>query len=177
MWRDMNIKSQLICVLIVTILSLCSVSNVAAAPVSKLTPGIHSSYADDLKGGRQTYILARFFFFAPTFYGEATILTMGVGQSIHLKGVLSYDTPPTNLTDYSHGIPYKTLNIQSLNSDGKTWITVCTCGTSESGAFDVKLTPTAVGVYTYQITYDGDSQYDPAVSKVVTLTATNMAIS
>ncbi|HXY87628.1 MAG TPA: Ig-like domain-containing protein [Candidatus Acidoferrales bacterium] len=173
----MNIKSQLICVLIVTVLSLCPVSNVAAAPVSKLTPEIHSNYAGDLKGGRQTYIIARFFFFAPTFCGEATILTMEVGQSIHLKGVLSYDTPPTNSTDYSHGIPYKTLNIQSLNSDGETWSTVGTLGTSESGAFDVKLTPTAVGVYTYWITYDGDSQYAPAVSNVVTLTVTNMAIS
>jgi len=172
----MNIKNGLICLLIVALLSLCAFNGVAAVPVSKLTPDTHSNYAGDVRGKQQTYLLARFFFFAPTFYGEATTLTIGVGQSIHLKGVLSYDTPPTNSTDYSHGISYKTLNIQSLNSDGETWSTIGTSGTSERGAFDVALTPPAAGAYTYRTTYDGDDQYAPAVSNIVTLTVTNMVI-
>jgi len=39
------------------------------------------------------------------------------------------------------------------------------------------LTPEVAGVYTYRVTYDGDNQYAPAVSNVITLTATNVAIS
>lgn len=174
----MDVKRGSTCIFVVVILSLCAFNSVAAVPISKLTPDIHSNHENIVrKEGQQTYILARFFFFAPTFYGEATTLTVEVGQSIHLKGVLSYDTPPTSATDYSHGIPYKTLNVQSLNSDEKTWSAIGTYGTSESGAFDVKLIPTAAGVYTYRITYDGDSQYAPASSNIVTLTVTNAAIS
>jgi hypothetical protein len=45
------------------------------------------------------------------------------------------------------------------------------------GMFAVKLTPEAAGVYTYRVTFDGDDQYAPAVSNVVTLTVTNMIIS
>jgi hypothetical protein len=43
--------------------------------------------------------------------------------------------------------------------------------------FIMKLPPKVAGVYTYQITYDGDDQYAPAVSNVVTLTVTNVVIS
>jgi len=62
-----------------------------------------------------------------------------------------------------------TVNIQSLNSEGKTWTIVATKRTSEYsnvtlgenflGEFIVKITPRVVGVYNYRITYDGDSQY------------------
>ncbi len=39
------------------------------------------------------------------------------------------------------------------------------------------LTPEVTCVYTYRVTYDGDSQYAPAVSDVLTLTMTNVLIS
>jgi hypothetical protein len=79
--------------------------------------------------------------------------------------------------DTSHGIANKTVNIQSLNSDGKTWSTIGTYSTLEGGGIALKLTPMAAGVYTYRMTYVGDSQYTPAVSNVVTLTVTSMVIS
>ena len=102
-----------------------------------------------------------------------------------------YGTPPDSSNYYSHGIQGATVNIQSLNSDGQTWITVATEIAIESvsqhkittkedsfaGFFTVTLTPEAAGVYTYGMTCDGDSQYAPAVSNVVTLTVTNVAIS
>jgi hypothetical protein len=73
-----------------------------------------------------------------------------------------------------------------MNSDGNTWTTVYSestllidtrPGSNSSGAFLMKLTPNVAGVYTYRIIYDGNSQYAPAVSNVVTLTVTNVAIS
>jgi len=111
--------------------------------------------------------------------------SLGVGQWIYFSGVLSPGTPPTSSFDTSHGIPNMTVNIESMNSDGKTWSTVATRitdsnsgpGPSLLGMFSAKLTPNAAGVYTYQVTYDGNSQYAHAVSNVVTLTVTNVAIS
>ena len=79
----MNIKNGLICVLIVAILSLCTFNSVAAAPVSKQTPDIHSNYAADVRGGQQTYLITTLNF------GNATTVTMWVGQYVWLTGVLS----------------------------------------------------------------------------------------
>ncbi|MGB8311955.1 MAG: hypothetical protein WCE81_08850 [Halobacteriota archaeon] len=169
----MNIKNGLICVLIVAVLSLCTFNSVAAAPASKLTPDIHSNYAADVRGGQQTYLITTLNF------GNATTVTMWVGQYVWLTGVLS-STPPTSWCDTSHGIANKTVNIQNMNSDGKTWSTVATRSTGNdrnSGVILVQLTPKAAGVYTYRMIYYGDSQYAPAVSNVVTLTVTNVAIS
>ena len=50
-------------------------------------------------------------------------------------------------------------------------------GLSLLGIFSAKLTPMVAGVYTYRVTYDGNNQYAPAVSNVVTLTVINVAIS
>jgi hypothetical protein len=169
----MNIKNGLICVSIVAILSLCTFNNVAAAPVSKLTPDTHSNYAGDMRGGQQTYIV----FGDPTTNG----ITMGVGQHIAILGVLTYGTPPTSSFNSPHGIPDATVNIQTLNSDGQTWTTVATKSTLpagySAGTFLVTITPTVAGVYTYRVTYDGNSQYAPTVSNTKTLTVTNVVIS
>jgi len=168
----MNIKNGLICVLIVAILSLCTFNSVAAAPVSKQTTNVHSNYAVYVNGKQQTYLEA--------YLGDATAITIGVGQSIYLSGIL--DLSP-NFSP-GNGIPNAMANIQSMNSDGKTWSTVATRITEavdQQGhggtLFIVKLTPTVAGVFTYRVTYDGDSQYAPAISNVVTLTVTNVVIS
>ncbi len=179
----MGMKKAIISLSIIALLSICMFNGVAAAPVSKHPTDVHSNYAGDLRGIKQTYLLAKF-------RGEVTAVTMGVGQYTYLDGVLASVTPPTSSQDFSHGIPNATVNIQSLNSDGKTWTTVATKTTWSTippsiynpelnvmGEFMVKLTPTAAGVYTYRVTYDGDSQYAPAVSNVITLTVTNMVIS
>ena len=136
-----------------------------------------------MKGDQQTYLL----------FGDETTnaVTIGVGQHFVTGGVLSYGTPPASSDDCSHGIERATVNIHSLNSDGQTWTTVATEITIESvnqhkittkedsfaGFFTVTLTPEAAGVYHYRMTYNGNSQYAPAVSNVQTLTVTNVAIS
>ena len=147
-------KNAILSLSIIAILTICMFNSVAAAPVSKLTPDIHSNYARDLRGGQQTYIILYYM------GNGATTLTMGVGQYTYLYGILA-DTPPANLADYSHGLANKTVNIQTLSSDGKTWSTVYTyyhtlCQPDDMGAFMVKLAPTATGVYTYRVTFDSD---------------------
>jgi hypothetical protein len=76
-------------------------------------------------------------------------------------------------------------HIREMNSAG-TWSTVATNitsdvvylpGLSDVGYFRNTVTRSATGVYTFRVTYDGDSQYAPAVSNTVTLTATNVAVS
>ena len=175
----MNMKNGMICVLIVALLSLCMFNNVAAAPVSKHPTNVHSNNAMDVRGNQQTYLVAYL-------RNNQTAVTMAVNQSTYLYGVLSSGTPPTSAYDPSHGIPNATINIQSMSSDGKTWITVNSertlpdtgqTGNTYSGRFIMTLTPEVAGVYTYRVTYDGDSQYSPAVSNMITLTATNVAIS
>ena len=178
----MRIKNAILSLSIIVILTICMFNSVAAAPVSRQTTDVHSNYVADVRGQQQTYILATL--------DDKTTATTGVGQSVSLGGVLSYGKPPTSSIDSSHGIPDATLNIQSLNPDGRTWRTVATTITDHFtgnsplgpllptvGWFAVKLTPEAAGVYIYRVTYDGDSQYTPAVSGAVTLTVTNVAIS
>jgi len=172
----MRMKNAIIDLSIIAILIICMFNSVAAAPVSKITTNIHSNYNADVSAGQQTYILA-------ILNGNATTITMEVGQSVYLHGALSSGTPPTSWRDSSHGVSNATVNIQSMNSDGKTWTTVDTKRTNlpndypGAGTFILILTPKDVGAYTYRVTYDGDSQYAPSVSNVVTLTVTNVAIS
>jgi hypothetical protein len=176
----MKMKKTIISLsIIATILAICTFNNVAAAPVNKQTTNVHSGYAADVRGNQQTYLVAYL-------RNNRTAVTMAVNQSTYLYGVLSAGTPPTSANDTSHGIPNATINVQSMNSDGKTWITVYSektlpdtgqTGYNYSGRFIMTLTPVVAGVYTYRVTYDGDSQYSPAVSNVVTITATNVAIS
>ena len=158
--------------LMVAILSLC-VPSVVAVSVGKHSTDVHSGYAIDMKGKQQTYLAA-------WLGGGDTSVTMGVGQYVYLKGVLS------STANFSQGIPNETINTQQLNSDGKTWATVYTettmpdtsnIGTQLMGTFIEKLTPQAAGVYTYRMTFNGDDQHEPAVSNTVTLTVTNVVIS
>ncbi|HXY88036.1 MAG TPA: Ig-like domain-containing protein [Candidatus Acidoferrales bacterium] len=72
--------------------------------------------------------------------------------------------------------PNATINLQSMNADGETWSTVAT-QIADGRLFTMTLPPSAAGVYKYRVTFDGDSQYVPAVSNTVTLTVTNAASS
>jgi len=72
--------------------------------------------------------------------------------------------------------PNATINLQSMNADGGTWRTVAT-QIADGGLFTMALTPSAARVYKYRVTYDGDGQYAPAISNIVTLIVTNMIIS
>ena len=136
-----------------------------------------------MRKGQQTYILIT------RNIDEAVIVR--VGQSVYLHGVLSSGTPPASWRDSSHGIPNATANVQSLNSDVNTsMVNIQSMFSDEdgglpftrntrirrtltqvkAGTFVLTLTPAVVGVYTYRITYDGESQCAPAVSNNVTLT-------
>ncbi|MGB8310502.1 MAG: hypothetical protein WCE81_01405, partial [Halobacteriota archaeon] len=88
----MGMKKAIISLSVLAILTICMFNNVAAAPVSKQTPDVHSNYAVDARGRQQTYILAML-------NGNATTITMEVGQSVYLHGVLSSGTPPTSWRD------------------------------------------------------------------------------
>ena len=170
----MGTKKAIISLSIIALLSICMFNGVTAAPVTKHPTDVHSGYAADVRGNQQTYLVAYY-------RNNQAAITIGVGQSIYLGGIL--DLSP-NFSP-GHGIPNATVNIQSMNPDGKTWSTVATRiteavdqhGSGTNGFFVVELTPVVAGVYTYRVTYDGDSQYAPAVSNTVTLTATNVAIS
>ena len=175
----MKMKKTIISLSIIALLSICMFNSVATARVTKHSTDVHSGYAADVRGNQQTYLVAYL-------RNNHTAVTMAVNQSIWLNGVLSVGTPPTSVNDTSHGIPNATINVQSMNPDGKTWTTVYSertlpdtsqTGYNYSGRFIMTLTPVVAGVYTYRVTYDGDSQYAPAVSNVVTITATNVAIS
>jgi hypothetical protein len=170
----MEITKAILSLSIVAILAICMFDGVAAAPVSKQTTDVHRNYTVDVKGDRQqTYLVA--------YLRNQTAITIGVDQPVYLGGIL--DVSPT--FSPGRGIPNATVNIQSLNPDGKTWSTVATRiteavdqqGHGMNGFFVVVLTPVVAGVYTYRVTYDGDSQYAPSVSNIVTLTVTNVAIS
>ena len=167
----MKIKNAIISLLVIMILTICMFNSVAAAPVSKQTPDVHSNHAINVKGVQQTYIFAAI--------GGGKTVTMGVGKNVSVDSILSYGTPATSWQDTSHGIPNAIINIQNMNSDGQTWSTIDTSITQSSsstnvGSFTVKLTPKVAGVYTFRVTYDGDSQYAPAVSDVLTLIAWNL---
>ena len=85
----MGMKKAIISLSVLAILTIAMFNNVAAAPVSKQTPDVHSKAVPvDARGRQQTYILAML-------NGNATTITMEVGQSVYLHGVLSSGTPPT----------------------------------------------------------------------------------
>ena len=120
-------KKAIISLSVLAILTICMFNSVAAAPVSKQTPDVHNNYVGDVRGGEQlTHI------HATLGIGEATAVTMGVGQYTYLRGVLSHGVIPTSSDDCSHGIPNAMINIQSINSDGQTWTTVDNEHTLES---------------------------------------------
>ena len=148
-------------------------ASVVASPVSKQTTNVHSNYAVDAPVKRQTYLDA--YLDAEGWTGDVT-RTIGVGQYTSLSGVLALSPPALNPDGY--GVPRASINIQYMNSDGKTWTTFGRAYTrSVFGSFEYPLQPKVAGVYTFRAIYYGDSRYAPAVSNVATLTVTNVEIS
>jgi len=170
-------KKAILSLSIVAILTICMFNSVAATPVSKQTTDVHSNYAVDERGQQQTYLRISITGDAKPKNKDETTFTAGVGQNVYILGVLSSTVPTTSQEPPQNGID-AFVNIQSLNSDGNTWTTVATreTNTISTGFVSVKLVPQATGVYTYRLTYDGDSKYASAVSNTVTLTVTNVAI-
>ncbi len=160
----MNIKNGLVCLSIIAIVTL-SIPNVAAASAAKPAINVHSSYAMDAPVKTQTALVI-----------ALSKNTTDVGAPVYIYGALVAEEQGT-----MHYIAGATVTIQQLTSTtGNVWTKVGTLQTtttnSEVGAsitpnFSGTETPTTSGYYVIRVTYDGDSNYAPAVSNVVSLTA------
>jgi hypothetical protein len=92
-----------------------------------------------------------------------------VDKSVDLFGELG--TFKSGAINYTEGA---TIHIQRLNYDGTAWDHIgdlTTMSGNYSGFFIVSITPKEQGAYVYRATFDGDSQYEPAISNWVALRA------
>jgi hypothetical protein len=153
----MNVKNVVIVVLIIALLTFC-MPNVAAAPVSKQTINVHSSYATDIPSKDQPILVL-------LLSNNVT----NVGQSVDLFGLLA-----TFRGDKINNIEDATIHIEQLNYYGTSWDRLgdlTTMSGNFSGFFTTRITPSDPGAYVYRATFDGDSQYAPAASHWVALRA------
>jgi hypothetical protein len=159
----MNIKKGLVCLSIIAIVTL-SIPNVVAAPAGKQAINIHSSYATD----------------APVKAPTALVIQLSSNTTAVNKPVIIYGALVAGEHGTKHYIGGATITIQQLTStNGTVWTRVGTLQTTaannEVGAsptpnFSGSETPAISGYYVIRATYDGDSNYAPAVSNVVSLT-------
>jgi len=159
----MNIKNALVCLSIIAIVTF-SMPNVAAASAGKPAINIHSSYAMD----------------APVKTPTALVIQLSSNTTAANKPVYIYGALVAQEHGTTHYIGGATITIQQLTStNGTVWSRVGTLQTTtannEVGAsttpnFSGTETPTISGYYVIRATYDGDSNYAPAVSNVVSLT-------
>ncbi len=152
----MNSKKALICLSIAAVLTLC-VPNVAVASANKQTINVHGSYAMDVPDKTQTALVL-------ALSNNKTV----VGTPVDIVGALA-----AKEHDTIHFIGGATITIQQLCTNGTTWNTIGTVQTlstgNETGFFGARITPKSSEYYVLRATYDGDSNYAPAVSNVVAL--------
>jgi hypothetical protein len=159
----MNIKTQIISLSTIAIVTLC-VLNVTAASTSNMATAAHSEYATGTTAQQETSLGIGLVDqnFKPT-------NTTKVGQPVDLIGLLMYPSGDPNAPNY---IENARVTIQQLSANG-TWIPIGTATTETGelkGTFVMLLTPRAAGFNIYRATYDGDSQFAHSVSNVVVLT-------
>jgi hypothetical protein len=161
--RDMNLRIRILGLIVAAMLSLC-VINVTAASTSTPTMVTHNGYPIDATSQQQTHL--KIILLDQT--SNLTNMTK-VNQSVDLFGVLSSLSGDPNAPNYIGGA---TVHIQLMQS-GK-WTTVFNTTTETSkdtlGLFGISITENHTGVFSYRVTYDGNSQYAPTVSNVVKLT-------
>jgi len=75
-----------------------------------------------------------------------------------------------SLTSGGTGVSGAIIHTQYLEANGQ-WTTLGTHTTDSNGNFAGIFIMYATGVYTYRVTYDGDSQYASSVSNEVVVTA------
>ena len=156
----MNIKNGLenglVCLSIIAIVTF-SIPNVVAASAGKPAINIHSSYAMDAPVKTQTALVL-------ALSNNKTV----VGTPVDIVGALA-----AKEHDTIHYIGGATITMQQLSFDGTTWNTLGTVQTlstgNETGFFGAHITPKSSEYYILRATYDGDSNYAPAVSNVVAL--------
>ncbi|MFB3888519.1 MAG: PQQ-binding-like beta-propeller repeat protein [Candidatus Bathyarchaeia archaeon] len=74
---------------------------------------------------------------------------VGVGQTCHVRLFLSYFPPTAN--DYFHGFRYMITNPDGTSQSGGPFTS------DPNGAYDFSFVPMAVGNYTFQFSYPGES--------------------
>ena len=118
---------------------------------------VYSNYAADVPNKEQPGL-------ALTLSDNVT----SVNKSVEFIGLLATGTQRA-----LHPIEGATVNIQQLNTSGTAWHTLGTVRTSstgkEAGFFTGSYYPKIKGYRILRATYDGDSNYAPAVSNVVAL--------
>jgi hypothetical protein len=158
----MKIKNAIISLLVIMILTICMFNSVAAAPVSKQTTDDHRSYAMD----------------APIRTQTALVFALNNNTTVANTSVYIYGALAAKEHGAIHYIGNATITIQELSTNGTIWGTVGTVQTSttnnEVGAsitpnFAGSITPKISGYCIIRATYDGDSNYEPAVSDVIVL--------
>ena len=152
----MRVKNAIISLSVLVILTICTFNCVAASPVSKQTPDVHSSYAMSASDKEQPVI--------------AILLSNNVTT---VNGTVSvYGGIATGESGALHYIGGATITIQQLSYNGTEWHNLGTLQTlrgKNTGFFVADYTPKVQGYDILRATYDGDSNYAPAVSNVVAL--------
>jgi hypothetical protein len=142
----MKMKTRMISLSIVAILTLCLL-NVVAASTSNPTTAPHSKIVTDVKAQQPTTL---------TFTAPAQA---NVKEWFNVSG---------SLTAGGKGVSGAIIKWQQL-WQGK-WNTFGNFTTDSNGNFTGQIESPAAGDVQFRVTYDGDSQYAPAVSNVVTIT-------
>ena len=152
----MRVKNAIISLSVLATLTICMFNSVAAAPVSKQTPDVHGSYAMSASDKVQPVI--------------AILLSDNVTT---VNGTVSiYGGIATGESGALHYIAGATITIQQLSYNGTEWHNLGTLQTltgKNTGFFVANYTPKVQGYHILRATYDGDSNYAPAVSNVVAL--------
>jgi len=161
----MYMKKGLICLLIVSVLSL-SIINVAAASTSRSTIVPYKGYHSELRSQQQTAINLMIL----DEKSGNKITTAAVGQKILVGGILESGT------DNPTPIGGATVKLQ-LSNDDSTWSDLKSTTTDSSskylGIFLAVLTPPSAGQFYFRASFDGNTQYAPCMSNVAQLTVTS----
>ncbi|MGB8310604.1 MAG: hypothetical protein WCE81_01920 [Halobacteriota archaeon] len=144
----MNMRKWVISLLIIAILSLCTL-NAAAASTNRSTSADH--------GGCSTGVTAQ----------QQTMLTITAPTQSNLN--VSFYTNGT-LTVGGKGIAGATVHFQMLDLTTSNWQTLWDCKTDVNGQFSTPVFLYLVADYTFRAIYDGNSQYASSVSNEVIVT-------
>ena len=159
----MNRKNGLICVLIVTVLSLCVV-NVTATSITRPTTVTHNGYATELRSQPQPAISLSFI------ANGQQISTATVGQKVDIIGYLGVPGNPPTV------IGRATVKVY-VSKDGTTWgdgvVGQTFAHGNYTGSYHFTWTPNSAGTFYFKTTFDGSSEYMPCQSSIKQITVTS----
>ena len=143
----MNMKKGLICLLVVTALSLCVVNVTAALPRNP-TAAPHSKIVTDVK----TTVPTTLTFTCPT--------QVNVNEPFGIGGTL---------TTGGKGVSGAHINGQVMLQE--QWTTFSGYTTDSNGTISGTISTDYTGLRFYRLSYDGDARYAPSVSNGVVVYA------